>query len=50
MDKPINLNEITSIEQLESMAYKQILAQQQANNNLQALQARMVELEQKPVK
>jgi len=44
MDKPINLAEVTSIEQLESMAYKQILAQEQATRNIQALQQRIAQL------
>ena len=38
------MNTITDVKELESLAYKQILARDQAIANIQALQARIAQL------
>jgi hypothetical protein len=44
----INLEDITSIETLESMAYRQVLALEQAKQNLAIIQQRIAQVEAMP--
>lgn len=46
MNNQINLQEETSVEKLKALAYEQVLAKSQAEQNLAMLQGRIAQLDQ----
>ena len=46
----MNLEEIKDMEKLEALAYRQVVAIEQAQANLRALQQRMAQLNEEPEK